>query len=182
MGCAIAHELREDRLIASIHCDERVSDMAGKKHAGNKGANSEALNRASAVRTARKSVLELLGMSIVPAVLSLLFDMTVVMGGASQGTLSVVATAVLLIATIAVIAFEVRAYRRIIAVEDSVEMSDKILLGATLWFAGGLPQCLVSLVRTSMAGGDLSNLLIQTGVSVALLVLAAARFARTLRG
>ncbi len=122
MGCAIAHELREDRLIASIHCDERVSDMAGKKHAGNKGANSEALNRASAVRTARKSVLELLGMSIVPAVLSLLFDMTVVMGGASQGTLSVVATAVLLIATIAVIAFEVRAYRRIIAVEDSVEI------------------------------------------------------------
>lgn len=78
-----------------------------------------------------------------------------------------------------VIVFEVRAYRALIAAcTNEPEMGDKVLLGAALWFLGGLPQAFVTLLRTVAITGtvDAKQTLIQIGVTLALALLAWPRY------
>lgn len=78
-----------------------------------------------------------------------------------------------------VIAFEVRAYRALIAAcANEPETGDKVLLGAALWFLGGLPQSFVTLLRTVAITGtvDAKQTLIQIGVTLALALLAWPRY------
>ena len=78
-----------------------------------------------------------------------------------------------------VIAFEVRAYRALTeACDAEPQMGDKMLLGAALWFLGGLPQAFVTLLRTVAITGtlDIKQTLIQIGVTLTLALLAWPRY------
>ena len=57
-------------------------------------------------------------------------------------------------------------------------MGDKALLGLSLWFVGGMPLGIANLVRAVALGGvgDVRQILIQLGVSVALVLLTYPKF------
>lgn len=77
------------------------------------------------------------------------------------------------------VAFEIRAYRALIgACMDEPAVGDKVLLGAALWFLGGLPQAFVTLVRVVAFAGtvDAKQIFIQIGMTIALLFLVWPRY------
>lgn len=158
-----------------------------KKDKALKAAEADRVARVSAARSALGV---LAAAALGNAALSALLDVTVGMFGVADGEVaSLVALAVSAVLVVLLVVCEVRAYRALIAAcvarEDEPEMSDKILLGAALWFVGGLPQCIVSLVREA-AGvaaplADPQTLLIQLGISLVLAFLAWGRFRSALR-
>lgn len=81
---------------------------------------------------------------------------------------------------VGVVALEARAWKKTVAsCGDAIGGADKFLLGATLWFAGGLPLCLVNIVEHLAGAIVLSDPTItyaQAGLSAALLVCAFLRF------
>lgn len=131
-------------------------------------------------RAARGSALALAGVACAYAASLMLMEVTTV--SVSPSAVPAVASASLLISLVgiaALIAFEVRAYRVITgACDDEPEMGDKILLAASLWFLGGLPQAFVTLVRimTIAGGADVQQTLVQIGVTLALLFLTWPRY------
>lgn len=131
-------------------------------------------------QAARRSMLALAGVACAYAGMLVLMEATT--GAVATSFVPVVSSISLLIsiAGIAlVIAFEVRAYRALTrACVDEPETGDKVLLGAALWFLGGLPQALVTLVRITTITGtlDARQTLIQIGVTVALALLVWPRY------
>ena len=129
---------------------------------------------------ARRSLLALAGVACAYAGMLVLMEATT---GAVSASLVPVVSSISFLVSIAgialLIAFEVRAYRALIgACADGPEMSDKVLLGAALWFLGGLPQAIVALLRTVAFTGtvDAKQTLIQIGVTLALTLLAWPRY------
>lgn len=128
-----------------------------------------------------RSALTALGvMSLVYAGGVLLMDATVGgLAGSAASSASVVSMLVTLLLIVALIFLEVRAYRAVVAsVPFEPDMGDKVLLGLSLWFAGGLPLGIANLVRAVALGGagDVRQILIQLGVSAALVLLTYPRF------
>lgn len=92
---------------------------------------------------------------------------------------SVAALGVVAALVIVLIVLEARAWKATVAAcRREPSFSDKAILGAALWFAGGAPLCLVNLVR---AAGAQPSLLVELGVTVALVLLATQRFLPDLR-
>lgn len=127
-------------------------------------------------QAARRSVLALAGVACAYAGMLVLMEATT---GAVAVSLVPVVSSISFLISIAgialVIAFEVRAYRALIAAcVNEPETGDKVLLGAALWFLGGLPQAFVTLLRTVAITGtvDAKQTLIQIGVTLALALLA----------
>ena len=86
---------------------------------------------------------------------------------------------VTLLLIVALIFLEVRAYRAVVAsVPFEPDMGDKVLLGLSLWFGGGMPLGVANLVRAAALGGagDVRQILMQLGVSVALMLLTYPKF------
>ena len=131
-------------------------------------------------QAARRSMLALAGVSCAYAGMLVLMEATT--GAVAASLVPVVSSISFLISIAAialVIAFEVRAYRALIgACANEPEMGDKVLLGAALWFLGGLPQAFVTLLRTVTITGavDAKQTLIQIGVTLALTLLAWPRY------
>lgn len=131
-------------------------------------------------QAARRSLLALAGVACAYAGMLVLMEATT---GAVASTLVPAVSSISLLVSIAgialVIAFEVRAYRAVTgACVDEPEMGDKMLLGASLWFLGGLPQAFVTLARTfALVGGtDAKQTLIQIGVTLTLALLTWPRY------
>ena len=131
-------------------------------------------------QAARRSMLALAGGACAYAGMLVLMEATT---GVVAASLVPVVSSISLLVSIAgialVIAFEVRVYRALTGACDAEpEMGDKMLLGAALWFLGGLPQAFVTLLRTvAIAGGlDDKQTLIQIGVTLALTLLAWPRY------
>lgn len=128
---------------------------------------------------ARRSMLALAGVACAYAGMLVLMEAT----GAVAPPLVPVVSSISLFVSIAgialVIAFEVRAYRALTeACDAEPQMGDKMLLGAALWFLGGLPQAFVTLLRTVAITGtlDIKQTLIQIGVTLTLALLAWPRY------
>lgn len=129
---------------------------------------------------ARRSMLALAGVACAYAGMLVLMEATT---GAVAPPLVPVVSSISLFVSIAgialVIAFEVRAYRALTEACDSEpQMGDKMLLGAALWFFGGLPQAFVTLLRTVAITGtlDIKQTLIQIGVTLTLALLVWPRY------
>lgn len=143
---------------------------------GSKGVPAKGCSRASV----RSSIAALGAMSLVYAGDVALMEATVSgLEGVAVSTASVVSMLVTFALIAALIACEVRAYRAVVAsVPFEPEMGDKILLGLSLWFAGGVPLALTNLVRAVALGGaaDVRQILIELGAAAALVVLTYPRF------
>lgn len=131
-------------------------------------------------QAARRSMLALVGVACAYAGMLVLMEATT---GAVAVALVPAVSSISLFVSIAgialVIAFEVRAYRTVTgACAEEPEMGDKLLLGAALWFLGGLPQALVTLARivTFTSGADAKQTLVQIGVTLTLALLAWPRY------
>ena len=151
---------------------ERTVAMNGKRGAG--------------AMVARGALVRLCAMALVYASASMLLEVTVASLEADMAvaasTFSLIVTVVLLAA---LVISEIHAYRAVVAAGDvEPEMGDKVLLAATLWFGGGLPMCIVSVVR-QLTGfvqiADPQVVYVQLGLSVVLMLLSWLRFARDLR-
>ena len=119
-------------------------------------------------------------MSLVYAGGVLLMDATVGgLTGSAASSASIASMLVTLLLIVALIFSEVRAYRAVVAsVPFEPDMGDKALLGLSLWFVGGMPLGIANLVRAVALGGagDVRQVLIQLGVSVALVLLTYPKF------
>ena len=119
-------------------------------------------------------------MSLVYAGGVLLMDETVGgLTGSAASSASIASMFVTLLLIVALIFSEVRAYRAVVAsVPFEPGMGDKVLLGLSLWFVGGMPLGIANLVRAVALGGvgDVRQILIQLGVSVALVLLTYPKF------
>lgn len=132
-------------------------------------------------RAGARSALTALGvMSLVYAGGVLLMDATVGgLTGSAASPASIASMLVTLLLIVALILSEVRAYRAVVAsVPFEPGMGDKALLGLSLWFVGGMPLGIANLVRAVALGGvgDVRQILIQLGVSVALVLLTYPKF------
>ncbi len=132
-------------------------------------------------RAGARSALTALGvMSLVYAGGVLLMDATVGgRTGSAAASASIASMFVTLLLIVALIFSEVRAYRAVVAsVPFEPGMGDKVLLGLSLWFVGGMPLGIANLVRAVALGGvgDVRQILIQLGVSVALVLLTYPKF------
>lgn len=132
-------------------------------------------------RAGARSALTALGvMSLIYAGGVLLMDATVgELTGSAASSASVVSMLVTLLLIVALIFLEVRAYRAVVgSVPFEPDMGDKVLLGLSLWFGGGVPLGVANLVRAVALGGagNARQILIQLGVSVALVLLAYPKF------
>ena len=132
-------------------------------------------------RAGARSALTALGvMSLVHAAGVLLMDATVGgLTGSAASSASIASMLVTLLLIVALILSEVRAYRAVVAsVPFEPGMGDKALLGLSLWFVGGMPLGIANLVRAVALGGvgDVRQILIQLGVSVALVLLTYPKF------
>lgn len=132
-------------------------------------------------RAGARSALTTLGvMSLVYAGGVLLMDATVGgLTGSAASPASIASMLVTLLLIVALIFSEVRAYRAVVAsVPFEPDMGDKALLGLSLWFVGGMPLGIANLVRAVALGGagDVRQVLIQLGVSVALVLLTYPKF------
>ena len=132
-------------------------------------------------RAGARSALTALGvMSLIYAGGVLLMDATV--GGLTGSAASSASIASMLVTLLLIVALnfsEVRAYRAVVAsVPFEPGMGDKALLGLSLWFVGGMPLGIANLVRAVALGGvgDVRQILIQLGVSVALVLLTYPKF------
>lgn len=128
-----------------------------------------------------RSALTTLGvMSLIYAVGVLLMDATVgELTGSAASSASIASMLVTLLLIVALIFLEVRAYRAVVAsVPFEPDMGDKVLLGLSLWFGGGMPLGVANLVRAAALGGagDVRQILMQLGVSVALMLLTYPKF------
>lgn len=100
------------------------------------------------------------------------------LSGDAANAAAVAAMALVVVLVVVLVVLEVRAWRAVVAAcRKEPTVSDKVILGAALWFAGGLPLCLVNLARSA----DQATLLVELGVTVALALLAAQRFLPELR-
>ena len=119
-------------------------------------------------------------MSLVYAGGVLLMDATVGgLTGSAASSASIASMFVTLLLIVALIFSEVRAYRAVVAsVPFEPGMGDKVLLGLSLWFVGGMPLGIANLVRAVALGGvgDVRQILIQLGGSVALVLLTYPKF------
>lgn len=119
-------------------------------------------------------------MSLIYAVGVLLMDATVgELTGSAASSASIASMLVTLLLIVALIFLEVRAYRAVVAsVPFEPDMGDKVLLGLSLWFGGGMPLGVANLVRAAALGGagDVRQILMQLGVSVALMLLTYPKF------
>lgn len=132
-------------------------------------------------RVGARSALTTLGvMSLIYAVGVLLMDATVgELTGSAASSASIASMLVTLLLIVALIFLEVRAYRAVVAsVPFEPDMGDKVLLGLSLWFGGGMPLGVANLVRAAALGGagDVRQILMQLGVSVALMLLTYPKF------
>lgn len=132
-------------------------------------------------RAGARSALAALGvMSLVYAGGVLLMDATVGgLTGSAASSASIASMLVTLLLIVALIFSEVRAYRAVVgSVSFEPGMGDKALLGLSLWFVGGMPLGIANLVRAVALGGvgDVRQILIQLGVSVALVLLTYPKF------
>lgn len=132
-------------------------------------------------RAGARSALTALGvMSLVYAGGVLLMDATVgELTGSAVSSASVASMLVTLLLIVALIFFEVRAYRAVVAsVPFEPGMGDKVLLGLSLWFVGGMPLGVANLARAMALGGvgDVRQILIQLGASAALVLLTYPKF------
>ncbi len=132
-------------------------------------------------RAGARSALTALGvMSLIYAGGVLLMDATVGgLTGSAASSASIASMLVTLLLIVALIFSEVRAYRAVVAsVPFEPGMGDKALLGLSLWFVGGMPLGIANLVRAVALGGvgDVRQILIQLGVSVALVLLTYPKF------
>lgn len=132
-------------------------------------------------RAGARSALTALGvMSLVYAGGVLLMDATVGgLTGSAASSASIASMFVTLLLIVALIFSEVRAYRAVVASAPfEPGMGDKVLLGLSLWFVGGMPLGIANLVRAVALGGvgDVRQILIQLGVSVALVLLTYPKF------
>lgn len=132
-------------------------------------------------RVGARSALTTLGvMSLIYAVGVLLMDATVgELTGSAASSASIASMLVTLLLVVALIFLEVRAYRAVVAsVPFEPDMGDKVLLGLSLWFGGGMPLGVANLVRAAALGGagDVRQILMQLGVSVALMLLTYPKF------
>lgn len=128
-----------------------------------------------------RSALTALGvMSLVYAGGVLLMDATVGgLTGSAASSASIASMFVTLLLIVALIFSEVRAYRAVVAsVPFEPGMGDKALLGLSLWFVGGIPLGIANLARAVGLGGvgDVRQILMQLGVSVALVLLTYPKF------
>ncbi|WP_147357227.1 hypothetical protein [Collinsella sp. AM18-10] len=119
-------------------------------------------------------------MSLIYAVGVLLMDATVgELTGSAASSASIASMLVTLLLIVALIFLEVRAYRAVVAsVPFEPDMGDKVLLSLSLWFGGGMPLGVANLVRAAALGGagDVRQILMQLGVSVALMLLTYPKF------
>lgn len=132
-------------------------------------------------RVGARPALTTLGvMSLIYAVGVLLMDATVgELTGSAASSASIASMLVTLLLIVALIFLEVRAYRAVVAsVPFEPDMGDKVLLGLSLWFGGGMPLGVANLVRAAALGGagDVRQILMQLGVSVALMLLTYPKF------
>ena len=118
-------------------------------------------------RAGARSALTALGvMSLVYAGGVLLMDATVgELTGSAASSASVASMLVTLLLIVALISFE-------------PGMGDKVLLGLSLWFVGGMPLGVANLARAMALGGvgDVRQILIQLGASAALVLLTYPKF------
>lgn len=134
---------------------------------------------------ARTTLLYLVVVALACAALSALFEVTLLsLMAEDRAAAAVVSMVVSIVLFVALIVFEVRSYRAVVACTPDVETSDRVLLAAALWFGGALPQCVVSVVR-HLSGivvqADPTVLFAQLGLSIVLVILAALRFFPELR-
>lgn len=143
---------------------------------GSKGVLAKGRSRASV----RSAIAALGAMSVVYAGGVALMEATVsALEGVAVSTVSVISMLVTFALIAALIVSEVRAYRAVVAsVPFEPEVGDKILLGLSLWFAGGVPLALTNLVRAVALGGatDVRQILIELGAAAALAVLTYPKF------
>lgn len=100
------------------------------------------------------------------------------LSGDAANAAAVAAMALVVVLVVVLVVLEVRAWRAVVAAcRKEPTVSDKVILGAALWFTGGLPLCLVNLARSA----DQATLLVELGVTVVLALLAAQRFLPELR-
>lgn len=100
------------------------------------------------------------------------------LSGDAVAAASVAALAVVVVLVVALAVLEVRAWRATVAAcRKEPTVSDKVILGAALWFVGGLPLCVVNLARSA----GQASLLAELGVTVVLALLAAQRYVPELR-
>ena len=128
----------------------------------------------------RSALAALAGMSLVYAGGVLLMEATVGgLKGSAASSAAVASMLVTLLLIVALIFLETRAYRAVVAsVPFEPNMGDKVLLGLSLWFAGGVPLCVANLVRAAALGGagDMRQILMQLGVSATLVLLTYPKF------
>ena len=100
------------------------------------------------------------------------------LSGDAANAAAVAALALVVVLVVVMVVFEARAWKAVVAASRrEPTVSDKVILGAALWFTGGLPLCLVNLARS--AGQP--SLLVELGVTVVLALLAVQRFLPELR-
>lgn len=124
---------------------------------------------------ARNGIMRVVIASIVYMIAGLMLEMaTRVLPNENVAMFSLVFLGVALVLTAALVVVEVRAYRSVVSsCGEWFTVSDKVLLAAALWFFGGLPTAIISMIRCSVWGGegDMKMLLIQVGLSVSLCLL-----------
>lgn len=100
------------------------------------------------------------------------------LSGDAASAAAVATLALVVVLVVVLVVLEARAWKAVVAASRrEPTFSDKVILGAALWFTGGLPLCLVNLARN--AGQP--SLLVELGVTVVLALLAAQRFLPELR-
>lgn len=138
--------------------------------------------RYAAKAAARKALMLVGAVALAEAVVSALGDV-VAMSLAGDNGGATAASVVTLVAMIAVIAlsivFIVRAYRAIMnCCEVEPDMSEKVTLGAALWFGSSLPSNLVAIIGNFVAGGvnDLTGTYVSAALGVICVALAYGMF------
>lgn len=133
-----------------------------------------------------KSLAWLAGAAVGYAGLTAAFGAVVtVLDEQTAAVVSVMSLVASVVCLVGVVALEVRAWKKTVAsCGEAIGGTDKFLLGATLWFAGGLPLCLVNIAE-HLAGvivlSDPTITYAQAGLSAALLVCSFLRFCPYLR-